>query len=33
MAATAIAVLPCLVLFLAAQKWIVAGLVRSGLKG
>lgn len=33
MAATTIAVIPCLVIFLVAQRWIVAGLTRSGLKG
>jgi multiple sugar transport system permease protein len=33
MAATAIAVLPALVVFLIAQRWIVEGLTRSGLKG
>jgi multiple sugar transport system permease protein len=33
MAATAIAILPCIVIFLIAQRWIVAGLTRSGIKG
>jgi multiple sugar transport system permease protein len=33
MAATAIAVIPALVVFLIAQRWIVEGLTRSGLKG
>jgi multiple sugar transport system permease protein len=33
MAATAIAVLPALVVFLLAQRWIVEALARSGLKG
>jgi multiple sugar transport system permease protein len=32
-AATAIAVLPALIVFLIAQRWIVEGLTRSGLKG
>ena len=33
MAATAIAILPALVVFLIAQRWIVEALARSGLKG
>jgi multiple sugar transport system permease protein len=33
MAATAIAVIPALAVFLIAQRWIVEGLTRSGLKG
>ncbi len=33
MAATAIAVVPCLIAFLVGQRWIVESLSRSGLKG
>jgi multiple sugar transport system permease protein len=33
MAATAIAVLPCLLVFLVAQRWIIETLTRTGLKG
>jgi multiple sugar transport system permease protein len=33
MAATAIAIIPCLAIFVVAQRWIVAGLTRAGLKG
>lgn len=32
-AAAAIAVIPMLIVFLVAQRWIVAGLTRSGIKG
>lgn len=33
MAATTIAILPCLILFLVGQRWIVQSLSRSGVKG
>jgi|SRR6266568_3521397 len=33
MAATTLAVLPALVVYLIAQRWIIAGLTRSGVKG
>jgi multiple sugar transport system permease protein len=33
MAATTIAILPALILFLLAQRWIVESMTRSGLKG
>lgn len=33
MAATSIAVLPCLVVFLIAQRWLIETLTRSGVKG
>lgn len=33
MAATAIAIVPCLIAFLIGQRWIVESLSRSGLKG
>lgn len=32
-AAAALAVIPMLIVFLVAQRWIVAGLTRSGIKG
>ena len=33
MAATLLAMLPCVVVFLAAQKYFIRGIVLSGLKG
>ena len=33
LAAVTLAVLPVLVVFLAAQRWIIEGMIRSGLKG
>jgi multiple sugar transport system permease protein len=33
MAATTIAILPALIVFLLAQRWIVESMTRSGLKG
>ena len=33
MAATTIAIIPALIIFLVAQRWIVESMTRSGLKG
>lgn len=33
MAAVALSILPVLILFLVAQRWIIAGITRTGLKG
>ena len=33
MAATTIAILPALIVFLIAQRWIIASLTQSGVKG
>jgi ABC-type glycerol-3-phosphate transport system permease component len=33
MAASMISMLPCIILFFAAQKWFIQGVVVSGVKG
>jgi multiple sugar transport system permease protein len=33
MAAVALAIMPVLILFLLAQRWFIAGVTRTGLKG
>jgi multiple sugar transport system permease protein len=33
LAAVTLAILPVLIIFLAAQRWIIEGMVRSGIKG